>query len=362
MRQFAAAKHVRNFLLGVCLLAALLVAVYLAWNRRAASALVVRPSPNKPGRFYTGFEVMGTEARLEAAARDAESARLMFELAVEQIRTVERLMSSFREGSDVSRLNLLGASRAVNLSPKTYFVLQQAVQFSNQTSGAFDVTYTPLGRLWRKAAEQNALPSQADIEQALGLVGSRGLILKGGSARLAAEGMEVDLGGIAKGYALDLAAEAMVLGGATSALVDIGGDLRLVGRREDGQPWKLKVRTPPGVEQPQPIYLWVSDVAVATSGDYARFFTVGKKRFSHIVDPRTGWPVADVPSVTIVAPDGLTADALATAASVLGPEEALELIGVLDGVEGMIMQRAADGHVRTFYSRGFTELLEEPSQ
>jgi len=235
------------------------------------------------------------------------------------------------------------------------------VRFGRLTDGAFDVTYAPLRSLWREAQGRDAPPSQEDIRSTLRAVGYDKLVLLQRSAMFAVPGMSVDLGGIAKGYAIDLAAQAMAEAGARSALVDIGGDMRMVGDAGDGRRWTIKVRDPREGDHP-PMLLSLADVAVATSGDYARYFVVGDERFSHIIDPRTGWPVRDVPSATVVAPDATTADALATAASVLGAQKALELVRSLPGVECMVMSRGdgdqAPEQVALWFSDGFPALMQ----
>ena len=345
--------------LGTALAVALCVA--LAGCGRAEPDLPVRSDARHPGRFLHEFEALGTDATLMVAARDAAAARDLFRPAVAAVRRVEARMSTYRPESEISTLNRLGAREDVSLSEDTLQVLREAVRFSRLTDGAFDVTYAPLRTLWRKAEREGRLPAEEEIAGALHAVGSDKLILGEHAARFTADGMEVDLGGIAKGYAIELAAQAMKRAGARSALVDVGGDMRVVGRREDGARWQVEVRDPrPGARAP--MVLELEDAGVATSGDYARFFRVGEKTFSHIVDPRTGRAVRDVPSATVVAPDATTADALATAASVLGAQKALELVNGLDGVECMIMARSGDSEAAEFtlyYSDGFRALMEE---
>jgi thiamine biosynthesis lipoprotein len=172
------------------------------------------------------------------------------------------------------------------------------------------------------------------------------------------EGMEVDLGGIAKGYAIDLAAAALQEAGASAGIVDVGGDLRLFGTPEASGKWRIRIQQPPGVEEE-----WTLDLpacAVATSGDYARWFSIGDERLSHIVDPRTGYPVAGMGSVTVTAPDAMTADALTTALSVMGAEAGVKLVDSLPDVECMMVTEDAAGSARTHMSAGFPRMLEGP--
>lgn len=347
--------------MGAVILAAM-AAVTVAVRRReqppaAASELVVQEKAGKPGRYETSFQTMGTDCRLEVAAGDAAGARRMFEAALPQLRTVERLMSSYQPDSEVSRLNRSDPGQRVELSDHTLAVMRTAGEASRLTGGAFDVTYAPLRTLWRRAQQADQTPGQDAIEQALAAVGHAKLVLEDDRARFAAEGMTVDLGGIAKGYAIDLATEALQAAGARAGIVDIGGDLRLFGLPEGGGRWRVLVARPPDIHET--IVLRVPPSAVTTSGDYARHFSVEGRQFSHIIDPRTGWPVTDVPSATVVAPDATMADALATALSVLGAAEGVPLIDSLPDVECMIMERQPDGTVRKVMSKGFSELVED---
>jgi thiamine biosynthesis lipoprotein len=351
-----------GFDIRIALLLAAVLGVAAGCSPRSEPLDGIRPDPDYSGRFRSEFQAMGTDAVLAVCAQDPRSARRIIAPALERVRTVESLMSMFRPDSDIGRLNAAGAQHPVEVSPLTLRVLRASAHFSQLTGGAFDVTYTPLRSVWLKAQGAGALPPEEELRRALASVGFDKLVLSDGAAMFAREGMAVDLGGIAKGFAIDLAAEAMKGAGAQAALVDIGGDIRVVGRPGAGESWRILVRDPRGEGQP-PIVLKLSDAAVATSGDYARYFSVGGRRFSHIIDPRTGRPVQDVPSATVVAPDATTADALATGISVLGAQKGLELIASLPGVECMIMAREtgegeAQGPTRLYYSKDFRTLVE----
>lgn len=324
----------------------------------------VQPDPNHPGRYRATLETMGTDGAILVVAPGPDEATEMVSAAIARIRTIERRMSTYRPKSEISRLNSRGARQPVKLTPLTLRVLNETDRFHQLTDGAFDPTYAPLRTLWRKAQERQEVPTDAEVEAALSRVGNEGLIIEDRAVRFATEGMEVDLGGIAKGFAIDRAIEALSEAGAPSALVDIGGDIRVLGRRGDNTRWKIQVRDPrPG--KGDPIILRLEDVAVATSGDYARFFRIGEHRFSHIIDPRTGRPVDSVPSATVIAPDALTADALATAASVLGAPRAVELVDSQEGVECMIVSRreADDEKEKVYFSENFRSFIDsEPPE
>ncbi len=309
-----------------------------------------------PPQYETTLTVMGTDARLQVVARSASRARAMFRPAIERIGAVERRMSTYLPDSEVSRLNAHGAEQPVELSADVLFVLRKAVEASEATGGAFDVTYAPLRTLWRRAQAEGRMPGPEAVQQTLAAVGYGKLVFKDSSVGFAVPGMEVDLGGIAKGYAIDLAVAALQDAGATAGIVDIGGDLRLFGLPEPDGRWRVAVRRPPGVNKE--FVLDVPACAVTTSGDYARWFEVEGRRLSHIVDPRTGQPVAHMASVTLVAPDATTADALATGVSVMGVERGLALVDSLPDVECMIMLRPEQGPVEVHMSSGFSRLLE----
>jgi thiamine biosynthesis lipoprotein len=323
----------------------------------------VQPDPDHPGRYRSMFETMGTDGAILVVAPGPAEATEMVSAAIARIRAVERRMSTYRPNSEISQLNARGAVEPVNLSPLTLEVLKEAGRFHQITGGTFDPTYAPLRTLWRTAQERQEVPTDAEVEAALSRVGNDGLIIEDGAARFDTAGMEVDLGGIAKGFAIDRAIEALSESGALSALVDIGGDIRVLGRRGDNTKWKIQVRDP-RPEKGDPIILRLENVAVATSGDYARFFRIGERRFSHIVDPRTGRPVHSVPSATIIAPDAVTADALATAASVLGAPRAVELVDSQLGVECMIVSRGEtdEQKEKVYFSENFRSFIDSEPQ
>ncbi len=319
--------------------------------------LRVWQQPGKAGRYETRFSPMGTDARLVVRAESTEDARRMLRPAVEAVRRVERLMSAYRPDSEVSRLNEHTSDRPVAISPETLEVLRRAVEMSRLTDGAFDVTYAPLRTLWRRAAERGKPPSEQELEATLQKVGSQKLAIQDGRMRVMEPGMKIDLGGIAKGYAIDAAIEAMRAEGASAALVDIGGDLRLLGRPGPDEPWRIRVRPVEGMKEG--LILALPPCAVTTSGDYARGLRIGERWFSHIIDPRTGRPVASVPSATVVARDATTADALATAISVLGPREGVALVNSLPETECLVLSRREDGSLERHPSSGFDRYVSD---
>jgi thiamine biosynthesis lipoprotein len=257
-------------------------------------------------------------------------------------------MSKYKSDSEISELNREGFGRAVKVSKSTYEVLQKSIEFSKLTGGAFDVTVGPLVDLWHSAEDANFIPADAELQQARSRVGYGKLILDANeeSIRFTVEGMEVDLGGIAKGYAIDKAVEAMRKGGAVGGMVDIGGEIRCFGSPPAGQnKWRIGLQDPDkakdGFDAGTPLLvLNLTDAAVATSGHYRRFVTIGGKRYSHIVDPESGHSSESLASVTIICPNAIDADALSTAVTVMGKEKGLALIEQTPGVEAILITLA----------------------
>jgi thiamine biosynthesis lipoprotein len=295
-------------------------------------------------------EVMGTFARVVTVAADSNTAKGCIGAAFAEIEKVDRLMSKYRNDSEISELNRDGFKRAVKVSKSTYEVLEKSIEFSKLSSGAFDVTVGPLVDLWHSAEEANSLPTDAELQQARCRVGYDKLILDANetSVRFAVKGMRVDLGGIAKGYAIDKAVEAMQRGGAVGGMVDIGGEIRCFGLPPAGQKkWRIGLQDPDraeaGLNAGVPLsVLNLTDAAVATSGHYRRFVTIGGKRYSHIVDPESGHSSESLASVTVICPSATDADALSTAVTVMGKEKGLALIEQMPGVEAILITPAPE--------------------
>jgi len=259
-------------------------------------------------------------------------------------------MSDYKDDSEISQVNRDGFKRAVKVSEPTYEVLQKAVEFSKLTGGAFDITVGPLVDLWRSAEEANSVPTDAELAEARSRVGYDKLILDGNemTVRFAVEGMRLDLGGIAKGYAIDRAVEAMRKEGALGGMVDIGGDIQCFGAPPEGKDrWRIGLQDSRAVggdtEQGQILMvLELTDAAVATSGDYQRFVFIEGERYSHIIDTETGYGSDELTSVTIIGKSAIDADLLATAVSVMGVENGLALVEQREQAEAILVTSAPE--------------------
>ena len=277
---------------------------------------------------------------VEITVTDAGGAPLpqVVDKAFDEMARIERLTSLFREGSDVARIN---AQRETEVAPETAAIVSLGLEVSRASGGAFDMTLGRLKMLWPMDGTQKAVPSQEAIRTALAGSGMDAIALRNGQvSRRFAETM-VDLGGIAKGYAIDRAYETLKAAGVRQAAVNAGGDLRLLGGHGE-KPWRIAIQHP---RKPGGIVgaLALRDVAVVTSGDYERFFELDGVRYHHLFDPHTGWPARASQSATVVAPSAALADALATAAFVLGPQKGIALLEKTPDAEGLII--GADGNI-----------------
>ncbi len=284
----------------------------------------------------------------------------IFDAAETAARIVEKQMNIYNPASELSRFNTAAAGSSVALSPETIDVLTKASLFWEQTDGAFDVTVLPLIRLWKQAEKDNALPTAAECTVARNASRWEYISLTDAGATKSVAAACVDLGGIAKGFAIDLAVAAMIEAGCVGGIVDIGGDVRCFGLRPSGKPWDVAVTNPFDPDHPRDdplVILQVRDAAVCTSGNYRRFGVIEGKHYSHIIDPRVDRPVDAYPSVTVVAPDATTADAWATALSVLGPD-GLKLLP--KGVDALIVIGTPEQH--TYVSTpGMNALIVKPT-
>ncbi len=306
-------------------------------------------------------EVMGTTMKIEAVSRSLSKDELNRAVldAIEAAKKVDGLMSTWRDDSEISKLNRAGPGEWVALSPETYEVLVKAVNVSKKTGGAFDVTVGPLVDLWGFGAKSPAVvtkaPTDEQVEAAKAAVGYEHILVDANNRRAArdAAGVEVDLGGIAKGYAVDLAIAVLKDRGVKDALVEIGGETAAIGLTEKGEPWLIGIRHP---NRPPPRFLTtvgLENGVIATSGDYFNVYELKGRLYSHIIDPTTGKPITNnVCSVTVLAKECALADALATGLMVMGPEEGMKLVESMPGVEAIIAWRTGKDTIEAKASRG----------
>jgi len=299
---------------------------------------------------------MGTLCRIVCYAEDSATARLAANAAFSRIAELDNIMSDYSPASELTGLSQQAGGSPQKVSPDLFYVLCKAQELARMTDGAFDVTVGPVVKLWRRARRRRELPDPERLSQALSSVGFGKLQLDPArrSARLAEPGMVLDLGGIAKGYAADEALKVLVRFGMPRSLVAAGGDI-VVGSSPPGSDgWTIAIRPLDASETPMR-HLILSEAAVSTSGDAEQFVEIENKRYSHIVDPRTGIGLTGHRTVTVVALHGISSDSLATAVCVMGPKRGLELVESMDGAAALFVEGAAVG-IQTFRSKRWKEV------
>ncbi|MBI3291379.1 MAG: FAD:protein FMN transferase [Elusimicrobia bacterium] len=332
--------------------------------RPCAAASSPVPSPPHPASSVTRAQyLMGTVCEMTAFGSEGAQTVAALSEAFAEIARLEEVMSNYRDHSELVALNRQASQHPVRCSEDLFAVLAASVHYSRLTQGAFDVTVAPLMQTWH-IARTGRWPQTVDLAQALAVVGSDalGLSPETREVRFLKAGMAVDLGGIGKGYALDAAANVLRRRGITSALMNFGGELYALGA-PPGQPaWELTIADPRD-ERRTAVRLWVADRAVSTSAQTQRFMAIEGKRIGHIIDPHTGQPVSWEGSVTVVAADGTTADALSTGLFVLGVREGLGLANRLPEVGAIFLEPAHQGHqLKVTMSRGCTQLKMRPAK
>ncbi|UCF90680.1 MAG: FAD:protein FMN transferase [Desulfobacterales bacterium] len=323
------------------------------------------------GILLTGFQskkehliagqTMGTTYHVTVATEYLQSPAGLETRIAKRLNEINRSMSTYRKDSEISRFNALERTGAkFKISDDFLRVMQVAAQVFKLTGGAWDGTVHPLVDLWGFGPSENkrCIPAPEAIAALLPDVGFDHIeIIDTGHLVKKRAGAKLDLSSIAKGYAVDQVAELIRQSGVQDFLVEIGGEIYASGYRPDGQPWRIGINRPQKDAAYDQVYKVVAlhNRAFATSGDYRNFFEVEGVRYSHVIDPRTGYPVSNgVVSVSIIADNCTLADGLATAVMVMGRAKGLALVDRLDQVECLIVIEKPDGSLVDLYSKGFT--------
>jgi thiamine biosynthesis lipoprotein len=300
--------------------------------------------------------IMGTSVRVELWHENAAEGRAAIAAVMDEMRRIDNLMSPYKPDSELSRINREAAKHPVRISREQFDLIARAIEFSELSGGVFDITFASVGYLYdyRRGVE----PSDAQITQALPGINFRHLLLdrQQSTIRFAREGVRIDLGGIAKGYAVDLGIAVLKKRGITSAIVQAGGDSRVLGDKR-GRPWNVAIRDPRNKQNVVAVIPLV-DAAISTSGDYERFFMKKSgERVHHIIDPKTGKSAHGVISVSVIARDATTTDGLTKSVFLKGPKEGIAFIEDLKmpGVDAVVI----DEHGTMYFSKG---LQQAPSK
>ena len=317
----------------------------------AIFVLILMTSPAHADWFKYAEGIMGTPINVELWAESKPKADRCSNLVMDEMRRIDQDMSPWIETSELYRINVRAAERPVKISAELFNLIERSLQLSELSGGAFDITFASIG--FEYDYRQKKKPSDDEIKQQLDRINYHHIHLDKQAQTISFDkaGVKIDLGGIAKGHAVDNAIRILHECGIDRALVSAGGDSRIIGDK-GGRPWMTGIRDPRDKTK-SAIVIPLSDTAVSTSGDYERYFIQDGVRYHHIISPKTGKSVHSTRSVTILGPDATTTDGLSTTIFVLGPQKGLALVEKLTGIDAVII----DAQGKIHYSSG----LQPPS-
>lgn len=273
-------------------------------------------------------KLMGNTFEITVVAEEEQWAQDKLDLAVAEISRIERLLTTFDENSQTNQINSMAGISPVKVDKEVFDLIQRSIRISMITDGAFDITYGSIDkRLWNFDKSMTSLPDEATAKAMVKLINYRNIVLdaENSSVFLKEKGMRIGFGGIGKGYAAEMTRTLLKQEGVTSGIVNASGDLATWGLQPDNTPWTIGIAHPDNAHLPFS-YMNVTDMAVATSGNYEKYVIINGKKYSHTINPKTGLPVTGIKSVTIIAPNAEIADAMATPVAIMGIKAGLNMI------------------------------------
>lgn len=282
---------------------------------------------------------MGNRFEITAVAADERWAHERIDAAVDEIRRIERLLTTYDDNSETNLINRNAGIAPVTVSQETFQLIERSIRISRITQGAFDITYGSIDkRLWNFDNQMTGLPDKKTAQQMVELINYRHILLDPGkiSVMLLKKGMRIGFGGIGKGYAAEQARKIMQEMGVDSGIVNASGDLTAWGYQPDGSPWTIGIANPNAAGQVFS-YLTITNMALATSGNYEKYIMIDGKKYSHTINPKTGLPVTGIKSVTIITPNAEIADAMATPVMIMGIHAGLDMINQMKDIEAIIV-------------------------
>lgn len=289
--------------------------------------------------------LMGSAFEITVVSKDSISAKADIDLAVAEISRIEQLISSWKSNSETSAINKNAGVAPVKVSAELFELIERAVKISKITDGAFDISYASMDRIWKFDGSMKAMPSAGEIENSVRNVGYQNIILNKNeqTVLLKNKGMKIGFGGIGKGYAADMSKKLLQQKGVEAGIINASGDMNTWGLQPNGTPWKVAITNP--LDKEKAYALLPIKGAVVTSGNYEKYVKFNGTRYSHIIDPRTGYPATGIISATVFAPSAELADALATSIFVMGVETGIDRINQISGIECVLITE--DGAVKT---------------
>ena len=282
--------------------------------------------------------LMGSSFDITVIAEDSVKANEYIQLAINEIERIEKLISSWDKNSQTSLINKNAGVVPVRVDKELFQFIERALKISKLTDGAFDISYASMDKIWKFDGSMRQMPSEKEIKASVSKVGYKNIILNKDKTTvfLKVKGMKIGFGAIGKGYAADMAKALLAKEGVTAGIINASGDMNTWGKQPNGKEWMIAITNPLNKNKAFGL-LPITNGAVVTSGNYEKHVTFNGKRYSHIIDPRTGYPSSGILSVTVFAPKAELADALATSVFVMGKEVGLNRINQLPNVECVIV-------------------------
>lgn len=292
------------------------------------------------------LRLMGSRFDITVVAKDSTEANSYIDLAVAEISRIETLISSWNPNSQTSKINSKAGIEAVKVDQELFDLIKRSLAITKLTDGAFDISYASMDRIWKFDGSMTEKPSEADIKASVSKVGFQNIELNDANVTvfLKLKGMKIGFGAIGKGYAADKAKSLLIEKGVASGIINASGDMSTWGKQTNGDEWKVAITNPLNKNKAFAL-LPITDGAVVTSGNYEKYVNFNGKRYTHIIDPRTGYPSTGIISVTVFAPKAELADALSTSVFVMGKDVGLNRINQLPNIECIIIDE--DGHIFT---------------
>ena len=296
--------------------------------------------------FRRVLKLMGNRFEISVVADDSRAANAHIDAAVQEISRIEALLTTFNDKSQTNLVNQYAGERPVKVDREVFELIARSKRISDITQGAFDISYGSVDKkLWNFDQQMTALPDPATAAAMVRLINYRNIILdeKKCTVFLKEKGMRIGFGGIGKGYAAERARQLLKERGVNSGVVNAAGDLTAWGCQPNGQPWTIGIADPASARHPFS-YLNITDMAVATSGNYEKYVLIGGMRYSHTIDPKTGLPVHGIKSVTIISPNAEIADAMATPVMIMGVKVGLNMVNQVHGLACIIIDETDRVH------------------
>jgi FAD:protein FMN transferase len=292
-----------------------------------------------PAVFHKTLKLMGNRFQLTAVSESEEWAYDCIDAGITEIQRIEKLLTTFSETSETALINRNAGCKPVEVSPETFGIIQRSIRISEITQGAFDITYGSVDkRLWNFDVNMDSLPDAVIAKKMVSLINYKNIELNKAdfSVLLKKKGMRIGFGGIGKGYAAESAKSVMKSKGIESGIVNASGDMTTWGLQPDGKPWTIGIADPNSRGKVFS-YLNITDMAVATSGNYEKFIMVNGRKYSHTINPKTGLPIRGIKSVTMISPNAEIADAMATPVMIMGIAAGLHMVNQIKDLEAIVV-------------------------